>query len=161
MLKKVYLIAHNIRSAYNVGAILRTADGAGITKVYLTGYTPKPFKEGKDPYITAPQKMIAKTALGAQNFVDWEEKKEVLSLIEKLKKEKFSIVALEQDEKSVKIKETSWNFPTAVIIGNETEGIDKKILRQCDSIVEIPMRGHKESLNVSVATGVAVYEILK
>jgi 23S rRNA (guanosine2251-2'-O)-methyltransferase len=68
---------------------------------------------------------------------------------------------LEQDEKSVRIKETSWNFPVAVIIGNEAKGIDKEILQQCDLIVEIPMRGHKESLNVSVATGIAVYEILK
>ncbi len=161
MLREIYLIVHNIRSAYNVGSILRTADGAGVTKVYLTGYTPKPFREKEDPYITAPQKMIAKTALGAQNFVNWEEKKEVLDLIEKLKEENFFIVALEQDEKSVRIKEVSWQFPIALILGNEAKGIDKEILQQCDLITEIPMRGQKESLNVSVATGIAVYEMLK
>ncbi len=160
MVKKVYLIAHNIRSAHNVGAILRTADGAGVAKVYLTGYTPKPFKEKDDPYITAPQKMIAKTALGAQNFVNWEKREEVLPLIKELKKEDFSIVALEQDKKSVNIKKASWQFPMVLILGNEANGVDQEILKRCDLIVDFPMYGQKESLNVSVATGIALYTIL-
>ncbi len=159
MKKKLYIVAHNIRSAYNVGAILRTADGAGVDKVYLTGYTPKPFREKEDPYITTPQKMIAKTALGAQNFIDWEEEN-VLTLIKKLRKKNFLIVALEQAKKSVNIKKVSWKFPVALILGNEAKGVDKEILQQCDLIVELPMRGQKESLNVSVATGIALYEIL-
>ena len=160
MVKKVYLIAHNIRSAHNVGAILRTADGAGVAKVYLTGYTSKPFKEKDDPYITAPQKMIAKTALGAQNFVNWEKREEVLPLIKELKKEDFSIVALEQDKKSVNIKKVSWQFPMVLILGNEANGVDQEILKRCDLIVDFPMYGQKESLNVSVATGIALYTIL-
>ena len=160
MTKELHLIVHNIRSAYNVGAILRTADGAGVTKVYLTGYTPKPFREKDSPYITAYQKMIAKTALGAQNFVNWEKKEKVLDLIKKLKKKNFLIVALEQDKKSVNIKEASYQFPVVLILGNEVEGVSQQILKQCDLIIDFPMRGKKESLNVSVATGVALYTIL-
>lgn len=156
----VYIIVHDIRSAYNVGAIFRTADGAGVKKIFLTGYTPEPFNE-KNIYPTVAQKMIGKTALGAEKFVKYEKIKDLPVLIEKLKKQDFKIIALEQNKKSVDYKKFKPKFPCALILGNEVGGIDEDILNLCDSIISIPMRGEKESLNVSVAAGIAMYEILK
>ncbi len=163
MKKELYLIANDIRSAHNVGAILRTADGVGAKKVYLTGYTQAPFlekdKTEKEP--TKPQKMIAKTALGAENFVDWEKKNSIKDLIKELKQQKISLIALEKNNKAEKLGEAKINFPCALILGNEIKGVEEDILNQCDKTVFLPMRGKKESLNVSVAAGVAVYQILK
>ncbi|MCD6149895.1 RNA methyltransferase [bacterium] len=158
MKNKFYFILHNIRSAYNVGSIFRTADGAGIEKIYLTGYSPAP-ASGKEAYLTSAQKMLAKTALGAEENVSWEKIKNLNDLMKRLKKDKFQIVALEQDENSVDYKKFKPEFPLALIAGNEVKGLDKRILRKCDKIIEIPMRGKKKSLNVSVATGIAGYEI--
>jgi len=152
---------HNIRSAYNVGSVFRTADGAGVSKIFLTGYTPLPYNFQKEVYPTVAQKMIAKTALGAEKTVSWEKAGNVAQLFGKLKKEGVMIIALEQAKTSVCIDKFKPIFPCALILGNEVKGIDKKILKKTDAIVEIPMRGKKESLNVSVAAGIAIYSILK
>ncbi|MFA7209489.1 MAG: RNA methyltransferase [Parcubacteria group bacterium] len=157
--RELYIIAHNIRSAHNVGAIFRSCDGAGVKKIFLTGYSQKPAEESKENK-SKPEKMLEKTALGAQLSVAWEGADDLVTLIEKLKKEGVRIVALEKTEGSVDIKKFKPVFPMALILGHEVDGVKDEILRMCDAVIEIPMRGKKESLNVSVATGVAIYEIL-
>jgi 23S rRNA (guanosine2251-2'-O)-methyltransferase len=159
MQKKLFLILHDIRSAYNVGAIFRTADGAGVSKIYLSGYTPCP-PDSKKIYKTDADKMIEKTALGAEKNVPWEKCENLEKILEKIRKEKIKIVALEKTDGAKDIKKFKPHFPTALILGNEVEGIPNKILEKCDAVVSIPMRGKKESLNVSVAAGIAMYEIL-
>lgn len=150
------LILPDIRSAINVGAIFRTADAVGISKIYLTGYTSKPTdKFGRI------QKDIAKSALGAEKFIPWEYKKVLIPLILNLKKQGYEIVALEQDEKAIDYRKYKKPAKLALILGSEVTGLNKKILNNCDKIVEIPMHGKKESLNVSVACGVALFKILK
>ena len=149
------LILHDIRSIENVGAIFRTADAAGINKIYLTGYTPTPIDRfGKK------RKDLVKSALGAEEFVFWEGKKRLINLIISLKKKGFSIIAIEQDKKSIDYKKIKLGQKNAFIIGTEVSGIPKSILEKCNLIAEIPMLGKKESLNVSVATGVALFRIL-
>jgi len=159
MKKELFLILHNIRSAYNVGAIFRSADGSGVSKIYLSGYTPIPAEEGKK-YKTKADKMIEKTALGAEKNIPWEKYEDIADLLEKLEKDKIKIVALEKTDKAVNIKDFKAEFPLALILGNEVEGVDQSILEKYDAIVSIPMRGQKESLNVSVAAGIAMYELL-
>jgi len=148
MEKKIFAILHNIRSCYNVGAIFRTCDAVGIEKIYLTGYTPTPG--------TNPEK-IKKTALGAENFVKWEKKKNLSDLIDKLKKEKVKIVALETTQKAIPFFKFKPKFPLAILVGNEVRGIDKRTLKKADFVVKIPMFGKKESLNVAVAFSIFAY----
>jgi 23S rRNA (guanosine2251-2'-O)-methyltransferase len=152
--KDVYLILHNIRSLHNVGSVFRTADAAGAKKIYLTGYTPTPLDRfGK----TRPA--IHKTALGAEKFVKWEHCKNISTLLKKLKKEKIRLIAVEQNRKAVNYKNLKINYPLALIFGNEVRGLSKQILKKCDKIIEIPMQGKKESLNVSVATGIVLFSL--
>jgi tRNA G18 (ribose-2'-O)-methylase SpoU len=158
MAERFCVIVHNVRSAYNVGSIFRTADGLGAEKVYLTGYSPAPYSPDR-LLKTAAEKMIEKTALGAEKNVPWERKALVGPLLGKLKKAGFLVVALEQDETSVKYDEFRSSKPVALIVGNEPKGIDRKILKKCDAIIEIPMYGQKNSLNVAVAFGIAGYGI--
>ncbi|MBH41805.1 MAG: RNA methyltransferase [Candidatus Magasanikbacteria bacterium] len=146
----VYLILPNIRSCHNVGAMFRNADAFGITKIYLVGWTPAP-----------PKPQIDKVALGAQTWVPWEQKKSLKRLITTLKKKGVSIIALEQAEESKNIQTQKFSGARAIIVGNEVTGIVPEILALCDKIVHIPMQGKKESLNVSVAAGIAMYEITK
>lgn len=160
MKRELFLILHNVRSAYNVGAVFRTADGAGVGKIYICGYSPCPVT-GRKIYKTPAEKMIEKTALGAEKNIPWEKCKNISRLLGKLKKEKIKIIALEQAKNSVDLKKLKPKFPLALILGNEVKGISKTILKKCDKVVSIPMRGQKESLNVSVAAGIAMYEILK
>ena len=148
---KIYVICHNIRSRHNVGSIFRTADGAGVSKIFLCGITPAP-----------PHPNIEKVSLGAEKFTAWEKRKETWRIINELKKEGFKIVALEQDKKAVsydKFKLPESAAKIALIIGNEIEGLPPAILKRADKIIFIPMYGKKESLNVSVAFGIAVYRI--
>ncbi|KKQ01474.1 MAG: tRNA/rRNA methyltransferase (SpoU) [Parcubacteria group bacterium GW2011_GWB1_36_5] len=152
---KNILIMHNIRSVQNVGAMFRTADAAGINKIYLTGYTPTPLDR-----FGRIRKDLAKSALGAQNFVSWEQRKNIFLLLFKLKSEKFLIVGIEQAKNSVDYKKVKLQHKNAFIVGAEVTGIPKNILEKCDLIAEIPMRGKKESLNVSVACGVALFTVL-
>ncbi len=146
----IYLVLHNIRSAYNVGAILRTADAAGVTKVFVCGISPKP---------DSPQ--VIKTALGAEKTIYWEYHHQAVRLIKKLKNEDYEILALELDKDSINIfKYKTRHKKLVLIVGNEIRGLNKKILSLSDKILEIPMRGTKESLNVAVAAGIAVYRFL-
>ncbi len=146
--QEVCLILHNIRSAYNVGSVFRTADAAGVNKIYVCGYSPTP-----------DDKKVAKTSLGAEKFVPWEYQKQTWRLLEKLKAGGVRIAALEQTKKSVDYKKFKPRFPMALIIGNEVRGLSKKILSHTDNIIEIPMFGKKESLNVAVAAGIAIFKI--
>lgn len=153
-MKEIYVVIHNIRSALNVGSIFRTSDGAGVSKIYLTGYTPTP----ENP-------KVLKTALGAQNSVPWEKYYNIANLLKKLKNKKIQIVALEQTKNSIDYRKFSVrggkpHFPLALIVGNEISGLSDKILKYTDKIIAIPMYGQKESLNVSVAFGIAVYNIV-
>jgi tRNA G18 (ribose-2'-O)-methylase SpoU len=161
--KEAVLILQDIRSVENVGAMFRTADAAGINKIYLTGYTPTPLDR-----FGRKRKDMAKSALGAEEFVPWEQKKSILPLLAKLKKENFKIIAIEQARNSIDYKKVSikggpayGHKRLAFIMGTEVTGIPKNILQQCDVIAEIPMRGKKESLNVSVALGIALFRILQ
>jgi tRNA G18 (ribose-2'-O)-methylase SpoU len=160
MNKQLFLILHDIRSAYNVGAIFRTADGAGVSKIYLGGYTPCPPDE-KKKYKTKADKMIEKTALGAEKTVPWEKYENFENLLKKLSGEKIEIIALEKNDEAVDMEKFRAKFPAALILGNEVDGVPRAVLKKCDAIVSIPMRGKKESLNVSVAAGIAMYELLK
>ncbi len=164
----IYLILHNIRSLHNVGSIFRTADGAGISKIYLTGYTPSPY----DFFGKKLRNDFAKTALGAEKFVEWEQRKNISNVIVQLKKENTFVFALEQHSTA-----TAYNKATiindsglrkkkgkksiALIVGNEVRGLSPTILKKADAIIEIPMHGKKESLNVSVATGIALYALIE
>lgn len=142
----LYALCHNLRSRENVGSVFRTADAFGVDKIFLTGFTPAP-----------PHEKISKTALGAENFVAWEKVFSISRLIKKLRHDGFEIVALEQSRKSISIAHYRPTKKVALIIGNEVSGISSHILNQCDHIIEIPMAGKKESLNVAVAFGVATY----
>jgi tRNA G18 (ribose-2'-O)-methylase SpoU len=158
------VILHNIRSAYNVGACFRTADGAGVKKIYLTGYSACPYfaqtrNEIKISHLTKAQRELAKTALGAEKNILWEKKSHLGALLQQLKKDGFEIVALEQSDESIDYRGYKPKQKTVLLVGNEVRGVDKKILKQCDKIIEIPMRGKKNSLNVSVAFGIASFEI--
>lgn len=149
------LILHNIRSVENVGAMFRTADAVGIDKIYLTGYTPAPLDR-----FGRKRRDMAKSALGAEEFVKWEQKKSILPLLAKLKTNGFQIIAIEQDKKSINYKKVKLGNKNVFIVGTEVTGIPKNILDKCNVIAEIPMRGKKESLNVSVALGVALFRML-
>lgn len=149
------LILQDIRSIYNVGAIFRTADAVGISKIYLCGVTPAPidrFGRKRDD--------LAKTALGAEESVSWEHTKDIVSLIRDLKEKEFQIISLEQSENSIDYKKVSLKDKNAFILGEEVNGIPKNILEMSDVISEIPMKGEKESLNVSVATGIFLFRLL-
>ena len=158
--KQLFLILHDIRSAYNVGAIFRTADGAGVSKIYLTGYTPIPADKDKIKK-TQADKMIEKTALGAEQFIAWEHRADLMPLLNELQENKINLIALEKTNEAVEINDYNCEFPAALLLGNEVEGVDNEVLQKCDAIVSLPMRGKKESLNVSVAAGIAMYELLK
>ncbi len=156
MKKGIYIILHNIRSTHNVGSIFRTAEACGVSKIFLSGYTPTPVDNfGREV------KAISKTALGAEENIPWEYFPQPNQIIKQLKKGGFQIVGVEQSKKSVDYKKVKINSPTVFIFGNEVRGISKQLLSQCDIVAEIPMLGEKESLNVSVAVGVALFRILK
>ena len=153
---EVFLILHNIRSLYNVGSIFRTADAAGVSKIFLTGYTPSP----RDVFGNF-RKEISKTALGAEKYMPWQKMSDIGGLTEELNGKKVQIVALEQSEKSIDYRKFKPHFPIALILGNEVMGLSPALLKKCDKIIEIPMRGRKESLNVAVSAGVALFRILE
>lgn len=149
------LILDNIRSRHNVGSIFRTADCAGVGKIYLCGTTPTPLDR-----FNREVKEIAKTALGAEKSVVWEYSKTTLSVVKKLKRDGYHIIAIEQSKNSIDYKKVKARSKVAFVVGNEVDGVAKSILKLCDIVAEIPMRGGKESLNVSVATGVALFRVL-
>lgn len=157
---KTVAILHDIRSVINVGAIFRTCDAAGISKIYLIGITPTPL----DRFGRVRQDM-AKAALGAEKTIVWEFSKEIEPVLDKLKKEGYKIIAIEQSPKSVDYKKVREQIGSseniAFLVGNEVEGVPTPLLQKCDIVAEIPMKGEKESLNVSTAFGIAVFRILE
>jgi tRNA G18 (ribose-2'-O)-methylase SpoU len=153
--KTSFLILHDIRSAHNVGSLFRTADAAGVAKIFLTGYTPAPLDRFK-----RPNKEIAKTALGAEKSVPWQ-KSSWAECLDFLHAEGAFIVALEQDKRAVSYRNFKTTFPFALVLGNEVDGISSDVLNDCDAVVEIPMHGSKESLNVAVAGGIALFTLLE
>lgn len=151
---KTFVLLHNIRSSHNVGSIFRTADAGGVEKIFISGYTPNPIdKFGRI------NKEIAKTALGGELSVAWEYSKNPMSTINKLKKSGVKIIGLEQNKKSVDYKKVKINKSSLIILGNEVTGVSKSLLKKCDEIVEIKMAGEKESLNVAVAFGIALFRM--
>lgn len=152
---RVTIILHNIRSAQNVGAIFRTADAAGAEDVILTGYTPAPLDR-----FQRRNSRIEKTALGAEQSVPWRHVSDIHEVLAQLKKDGVHIVAVEQDSRAKDYKEMTAKGPLALILGNEVEGIPSNVCQKADEIVRIPMRGEKESLNVSVAAGIIAYYVL-
>jgi len=163
--RNLYLILDNIRSKENVGSIFRTADAFGVERVYLCGYTPQPTTHNSQLTTAENSKIdkIAKTALGAEKWVPWEYHKQTWRLIMnlKVKSEKLKVIALEQSKKSQSIYKykSPTGRPMALVVGNEVRGLSAKTLSLCDDIIEIPMRGKKESLNVAVAAGIALYAL--
>ncbi len=152
---QTYLILHNIRSAHNIGSIFRTADAANITKIFLTGYSPTP----TDRFGKA-RSDIKKVSLGAENSVMWEYEKTPTKVINRLQKEGFKIIAIEQNKNSVDYKKVKIKGDKVFILGNEVRGLSKNILKKSDIIAEIPMQGQKESLNVSVSAGIVLFRVL-
>ena len=162
--KEIAILLHNIRSVYNVGSIFRTADALGIDKIYLSGFTPTPLDR-----FGRYRKDLSKVALGAEKNVSWQYVKDPKRLIEKLNppllklqrvKERYQIIALEQNKNSIDYKKVKIKSKVLFVVGNEVEGVSEKILRMCDVVAEIPMKGKKESLNVSVALAVALFCII-
>ena len=156
--KEIYLILNNIRSAYNAGSIFRTADGAGVSKIYLCGITPCPTIDNRLSTIDK----VSKTALGAEKTVPWEYCAKTWQLLRelKIKNPKLKVVGLEQTKDSKNIFDYKPKFPLAILVGNEVKGLSPKILEYVDDIIEIPMYGKKESLNVAVSVGVALYGLI-
>lgn len=149
------LILPDIRSAQNVGSLFRTADACGVEFVYIVGITPAPTDQ-----FNRPNPAIAKTALGAEQTIPWKKVASLPSLLTTLKKQGVQTIAIEQSENTVDYKKVSVQFPTAFILGNEVDGLPKSILKKVDVVAEIPMSGTKESLNVSVAGGIALFRML-
>jgi len=147
--KIVYVICDNIRSLYNVGSIFRTSDALGVSKIYLCGITGTPQQQG-----------VLKVSLGAEKSVSWEHCASAWQLVEKLKKQGIKVVSLELTKGSENVKLFKPKFPLALIVGNEVSGVSPTLLKRSDAVVYIPMKGIKESMNVSVAFGIAAYVIM-
>jgi tRNA G18 (ribose-2'-O)-methylase SpoU len=147
----IVVLVDSVRSLYNVGSIFRTSDGAMIQKLLLTGYTPHP-----------PRKEIEKTALGATKSVPWEYIRNPLEAIASLKRSGFRIYSLELTDRSIPYTDVPYDaFPLCLIIGNEITGVSQTILHECDGAIDIPMFGTKQSLNVAVAYGIALFELAR
>lgn len=159
------VIFHNIRSLYNVGSIFRTADAVGVEKIYLCGITPKPVDE-----FGRPREQLIKVSLGAEKYIKWEYCKSTARLINKLKNSPigggYKIFAIEQNKKSIPYYKVKCRMSdvrrqkVALVLGNEVKGLPKSILNRADKILEIPMKGKKESLNVAVAFGVVAFHFV-
>jgi 23S rRNA (guanosine2251-2'-O)-methyltransferase len=156
----IIVIAHNIRSSHNVGAIFRTAEGFGVSKIILSGYTPYPLTkpDSRLPHIALKlTQQIHKTALGAEALVPFEYIEQ--PPLDTLKNEGYALIALEQAPHSVEMSHYHPSQKVALLLGEEVEGISANLLALCDDVIEIPMVGKKESFNVSVATGIALYAL--
>ncbi len=146
--RQLYLILPNIRSCHNVGAMFRTADACAVAKIFLVGYTARP-----------PKREIDKVSLGAETWVPWEYYETLGPLLQKLQSDGVSLVALEKTDTSVDISSIDVTGDVALIVGNEVDGVEESVLGQCDTVTHIPMYGRKESLNVSIAAGIALYTL--
>lgn len=182
------VILYNIRSSHNVGSIFRTADAAGIKKIYCCGITPGPLDR-----FDRPNQRLTKVSLGAEKYVAWEKRKSVTRLVDRLKKQGYQILAVEQDKNSMSLfdivlspersrrqksklcQNLSFSFDSAqdklareinfdkvaLVLGNEIRGLPPSILKRADKIIEIPMAGKKESLNVAVAFGIVTFQLIR
>ena len=146
----IYILVENVRSVHNVGSIFRSADGFGAEKIYLTGYTAHP-----------PREDLHKTALGAEDAVPWEYYENPLDAAEVIKKQGIPLILIEQTKQSKSMYEIEWKFPLCFIVGNEVNGVSEELSNMVNIHVELPMRGVKQSLNVSVAAGVVGYEFAR
>ncbi len=146
----ISILVENVRSVHNVGSIFRSGDGFGTEKIYLTGYTAYP-----------PREDLHKTALGAENAVPWEYYESPLDAAEVIKKQGIPLILIEQTKQSKSIYEVNWKFPICFIVGNEVSGVSEELSAMADIHAELPMRGVKQSLNVSVAVGVVGYEFAR
>ncbi len=142
--RQVQFIAHNIRSAENIGSLLRTCDSLGVSKLWITGYSPQP---------SHPK--VKKTALGAEHAVAWESVLDVMDTILRLKQLGFRIVGLEITSAAINLVDYQSHLKTVLLLGNEVEGLTPSLLAVCDDVIAISQRGSKESLNVAVAAGIA------
>ena len=152
--REIAVVLDNLRSMYNVGSIFRTADAFGVHTVHLCGTTPAPVDR-----FGRKVGGIAKVALGGEESVSWEYWKGTKECVEELQKHGWQVVAVEQTERSVPLGEFEAKEKTAYIFGAEVEGVTEELLEICDEIVEIPMRGAKESLNVSVTAGIVLHTV--
>lgn len=160
--RKIVVIAHNLRSCHNVGSLLRTAEGLGAEAVWLTGYTPYPAldQDSRMPHeANKLTKQIHKTALGAEDYQPWYHRQEILPLINELKSYGYTVAALEQTKNSINLHEFKMPERLAFIVGREVEGIEAEVLNACDTTIEIPMSGKKESFNVASAAAMALYHL--
>ena len=146
----IYIMLENIRSVHNVGSIFRNADGFGISKIYLTGYTAYP-----------PRDDLSKPALGSDKVFPWEHFENPLDAIEDLRKSNIHPVAIEQTISSKCIYDYEFNFPTCIVLGNEVTGVSEEVLGVISDHVEITMKGIKQSFNVSVAAGIVCFEMMR
>lgn len=147
--RKIYLVLDNIRSAFNVGSIFRTSDALNCVEIYLCGITPYP-----------DNPRVANTALGAAQTVEFEIFDTTVEAVKKLQNQKIPVYALEQTERSKDFNEVVYPQKLGLVVGHERKGVDPEVINMIDEIVEIPMFGEKNSLNVGVATAVVLYKIL-
>ncbi len=145
----IHVMLDNLRSAFNVGSIFRTADAGAVEHLHLCGMTAHP-----------PHKKLEKTALGAFDYVPWTYYERNRDCLDALKARDIPIVAVETMDNAVDYQEFCWPQPVAVVFGNEEHGVNDRVLRRCDAIVEIPMSGYKKSINVATAFGIILYGIL-
>lgn len=153
--KVIILILENLRSVENTGSIFRTADGLGVSKIICVGTTPTPLDR-----FGRKRADFAKVSLGAEEMLEWEYQKEISHLIKDLKEQNFQILSLEQSEKSENLKDFKPKEQFALIVGNEVDGVSTEALEASEHILEIEMLGEKESLNVSVSTGIALHTLM-
>ena len=161
-MRSIIVIAHNLRSTHNVGSLLRTAEGLGVSTVYLTGYSPYPAHQADTRLPHLSQKIdrqISKTALDAEQHIDWQQRDDIFSLLAELQTHGYQIAALEQTADSVKLPTYQPAAKVALVLGREVEGIEPEVLAKCDTKLEIPMFGQKESFNVVQAAAMALYHI--
>lgn len=159
-MRQLVLIAHNLRSAHNVGSLLRTAEGLGVVEIWLTGYTPYPTAKNDERLPHLARKIdhqITKTALGAEKLVAWHHETDISAVIDRLRQQDFTIAALEQASTTIMLPDFEPPDKLALIVGREVEGLEPEILAKCDPVLEIPMLGHKESFNVAAAAAMALY----
>jgi tRNA G18 (ribose-2'-O)-methylase SpoU len=157
---EIIVIAHNIRSIHNIGSLFRTAEGLGVARLILSGYSPYPRvpDDRRLPHVIEKQtRQIHKTALGAETLVPFEHR--TFPDLEALRQQGYAIIGLEQAEGSIRLSEFKPPERMALLLGEEVLGIDHTLLGECDAVVEIPMHGVKESFNVSVAAGIALYSL--
>ncbi|PIQ92677.1 MAG: RNA methyltransferase [Parcubacteria group bacterium CG11_big_fil_rev_8_21_14_0_20_39_22] len=149
------LVLVDIRSVHNVGSLFRTAEAAGVEKIYLTGITPSPLDR-----FGRKRKDLAKVSLGTEEYIKWEYCDSVQQVLIKLESDGFEIVAIEQHKDSIDYRDFKIEGSTAFLLGSETDGLSAETLKKVSHIIEIPLKGKKESLNVSVAGGVVLFKVL-